>query len=82
MHLWNIKPFFNRDNRHRNYGETLDSLGISEEETVHFTVSSFHDSAPSLIEMFHSDIKPSGPQTQKGLSIFYSTLWAIVSSNC
>ncbi|KAL7858869.1 hypothetical protein AOLI_G00189710 [Acnodon oligacanthus] len=66
-----------RDDNYKKYSETLDNLGISEEQTVHFILSTFHDSASSFNKIFHNDIKPSVPQSLKGLSIFFSTLQAI-----
>ncbi|XP_036419433.1 uncharacterized protein LOC118803045 [Colossoma macropomum] len=66
-----------KDDNYSNYGETLKDLGISEDETVHFILSTFHDLSSSLNEIFHSNVKPSVPQSQKGLSIFFSTLQAI-----
>ncbi|KAK1788977.1 hypothetical protein P4O66_015868 [Electrophorus voltai] len=57
--------------------ETLYDLGVTEEEPVYFTLSSFHDLVPSFNDMFISDVKPMVQQSQKGLSVFYSTLRAI-----
>ncbi|XP_072529445.1 uncharacterized protein [Salminus brasiliensis] len=66
-----------KDETNRNYSETLDNLGIGNDEQVHFILSSFHDSVPTFDETFHNEVKPSVPQTQKGLSLFLSTLRAI-----
>uniref|UniRef100_A0A4W4E3U9 UBC core domain-containing protein n=1 Tax=Electrophorus electricus TaxID=8005 RepID=A0A4W4E3U9_ELEEL len=57
--------------------DTLYDLGVTEEEPVYFTLSSFHDLVPSFNDMFISDVKPMVQQSQKGLSVFYSTLRAI-----
>ncbi|XP_066523700.1 uncharacterized protein [Hoplias malabaricus] len=63
--------------KYSNYSETLESLGISEDETVYVTLTSFPDLNSILSEVFHNSVKPSVPQSQKGLSIFYSSLQAI-----
>ncbi|XP_049328916.1 uncharacterized protein LOC107197390 [Astyanax mexicanus] len=68
-----------KDVNNSNYSKTLSNLGISEDDPVHFTLSSFHNSVTAFPEIFHNDLKPSVPQTQKGLSIFFSTLRSIVS---
>ncbi|KAL7868968.1 hypothetical protein SRHO_G00103520 [Serrasalmus rhombeus] len=71
-----------KDENYRDYSETLNDLGISEDKTVHFILSTFHDvSSSSMNEVFHSDVKPSVPQSQKGLSVFFSTLQAIAVRN-
>ncbi|XP_072529443.1 uncharacterized protein [Salminus brasiliensis] len=74
--------FYPKDNNTRIYSETLNNLRISKDKTVHFILSSFHDIIPPLIETFHSDVKPSVPQTPKGLSIFFSTLQSIKNRHC
>ncbi|KAI7809114.1 hypothetical protein IRJ41_026008, partial [Triplophysa rosa] len=64
-----------------NSGETLYNLGINEETVLHFSLSSFHEDAPDNTEFCHSDITPSVKQTDKGLSIFFSALYAIININ-
>ncbi|XP_067223290.1 uncharacterized protein [Chanodichthys erythropterus] len=63
-----------------NVSEPLFNLGINEDTFLDFSLSSFHDETPQMIE-FCSDIKPSVKQTEKGLSIFFSTLTAIRMKN-
>lgn len=62
-----------------NIGETLYNLGINEETVLYFSLSSFHENAPDNTEFCHSDITPSVKQTDKGISLFFSALYAIVS---
>ncbi|XP_073711258.1 uncharacterized protein [Misgurnus anguillicaudatus] len=64
-----------------NVSEPLFNLGINEETVLHFTLSSFHDDAPDNTEFCHADITPSVKQTDKGLSIFFSALYAIINKN-
>ena len=61
----------------------LKDNGINEDSLVHFYLSSFGDeteSSPSFDVFFTADIKPSVQQTPKGMSVFYSTLYSIVST--
>ncbi|XP_030597381.1 uncharacterized protein LOC115788488 [Archocentrus centrarchus] len=55
-------------------GNTLESCGITEESTVHFSLSSFsvEEQAPNMF--FIQDVEPSVQQTTKGISVFLSSL--------
>lgn len=69
--------FFFRDYEW-NVSEPLFDLGIKEDTELHFSLSSFHDYQAEITEFCLSDITPSVKQTEKGLSVFFSTLNAIV----
>ncbi|KAJ8271130.1 hypothetical protein GJAV_G00123100 [Gymnothorax javanicus] len=58
-------------------GELLKNLGISSETVVHFSMSSFENGFTNDREFFMFNIFPSVTQTQKGMSVFLSTLYAI-----
>ncbi|KAG7457026.1 hypothetical protein MATL_G00242160 [Megalops atlanticus] len=57
--------------------ELLKNLGISCESVVHFYLSSFDDTYLDRTAFFASDVSPCVQQTQKGMSTFFSTLYAI-----
>lgn len=59
-------------------GQTLLDCGINEESTVGFSLSSFPDERPDAMEFYFNDVVPSVEQSQKGLSAFFSSLYAIV----
>ncbi len=61
-----------------NVSEPLFNLGINEDTVLHFSLSSFHDDQAQMTEFCQSDITPSVKQTEKGLSVFFSTFSAIV----
>nr|XP_020470594.1 uncharacterized protein LOC109968581 [Monopterus albus] len=56
-------------------GNTLESRGISEESTVHFSLSSFSGDTPDPKEFFTDTVVPSVQQTPKGMSVFLSSLY-------
>ncbi|XP_026203682.1 uncharacterized protein LOC113153966 [Anabas testudineus] len=56
-------------------GNTLESCGISQESTVHFSLSSFSEEVPDPKEFFSDDVVPSVQQTPKGISVFLSSLY-------
>ncbi|XP_062291448.1 uncharacterized protein LOC133995955 [Scomber scombrus] len=58
-------------------GNTLESCGISEETTVHFSLSSFAEEVPDNKEFFSDDVEPSVQQTPKGMGVFFSSLYVI-----
>ncbi|XP_032381438.1 uncharacterized protein LOC116695341 isoform X2 [Etheostoma spectabile] len=58
-------------------GSTLESCGISEESTVHFSLSTFPDDVPDQNDFFIDDVVPSVQQTPKGISFFLSSLYVI-----
>ncbi|XP_064844619.1 uncharacterized protein LOC135555798 isoform X2 [Oncorhynchus masou masou] len=58
-------------------GRTLLDCGINEESTVVFSLSSFPDERPDIKEFYFNDVVPSVQQSQKGLSAFFSSLYAI-----
>ncbi|XP_071375493.1 uncharacterized protein [Centroberyx affinis] len=62
-------------------GDTLQSCGISEESTVNFSLSTFADEIPDTKAFFINDVVPSVQQTQKGLSVFLSSLYAVKMRN-
>ncbi|KAL1267891.1 hypothetical protein QQF64_033254, partial [Cirrhinus molitorella] len=64
-----------------NVSEPLFNLGINEDTDLHFSLSSFHDDQAEINEFCQSDITPSVKQTEKGLSVFFSTLNAIRCKN-
>ncbi|XP_074544926.1 uncharacterized protein LOC141804413 isoform X2 [Halichoeres trimaculatus] len=55
-------------------GDTLQSCGISERVTVFFSLSTFSDETPRDETFFINDVVPSVQQTQKGISVFLSSL--------
>ncbi|XP_055756295.1 uncharacterized protein LOC129834950 [Salvelinus fontinalis] len=59
-------------------GQTLLDCGINEESTVSFSLSSFPDEHPDTKEFYLNDVVPSVQQSQKGLSAFFSSLYAVV----
>ena len=61
-------------------GDTLESCGISDGSTVHFTLSTFPDDIPDHKTFFIDDVVPSVQQTKKGISVFLSSLYIIVST--
>ncbi|CAK6961109.1 uncharacterized protein LOC128373950 [Scomber scombrus] len=61
-------------------GNTLESCGISEETTVHFSLSSFAEEVPDNKEFFSDDVEPSVQQTPKGMGVFFSSLYVILGS--
>ncbi|XP_042356148.1 uncharacterized protein LOC121953239 [Plectropomus leopardus] len=58
-------------------GNTLESCGISDESTVHFSLSSFPVEVQDHREFFIDDVCPSVQQTTKGISVFLSSLYII-----
>ncbi|XP_072219245.1 uncharacterized protein [Leuresthes tenuis] len=58
-------------------GGTLQQCGISEGSTVFFTLSSVSEEAPQDETFYINDVVPSVPQTQKGISVFLSSLHAV-----
>ncbi|XP_064821010.1 uncharacterized protein LOC135539077 [Oncorhynchus masou masou] len=58
-------------------GQTLLDCGINEESTVVFSLSSFPDERQDIKEFYFNDVVPSVQQSQKGLSAFFSSLYAI-----
>ncbi|XP_039978454.1 uncharacterized protein LOC120786824 isoform X2 [Xiphias gladius] len=58
-------------------GTTLESCGISEGSTVHFSLSSFSEEVPGPHEFFINDVEPSVKQTCKGISVLLSSLFVI-----
>uniref|UniRef100_A0A8C1JMS2 Uncharacterized protein n=2 Tax=Cyprinus carpio TaxID=7962 RepID=A0A8C1JMS2_CYPCA len=60
-----------------NHVDKLSELGISEDSVLQFFLSSFDNEKPSPSLFFQNDVRPSVKQTQKGLSVFLSTLYAI-----
>ncbi len=64
-----------------NHVDKLSKLGITEDSVLQFSLSSFHNEKPSPSFFFQEDVRPSVKQTQKGLSVFLSTLYAIVCEN-
>ncbi|XP_056247640.1 uncharacterized protein LOC130178985 isoform X2 [Seriola aureovittata] len=61
----------------RYHGDTLQSCGISGGSTVAFSLSTFCDEDPYNETFFINDILPSVQQTQKGISVFLSSLYAV-----
>ncbi|XP_034743675.1 uncharacterized protein LOC117954199 isoform X2 [Etheostoma cragini] len=57
--------------------DTLQSCGISEESTVNFSLSTFSDKTSRNERFFINDVVPSVQQTQKGISLFLSSLFAV-----
>lgn len=60
-------------------GDTLQSCGISERVTVNFFLSTFSDETTYEETFFINDCVPSVQQTQKGISVLLSSLYALVS---
>ncbi|XP_035860944.1 uncharacterized protein LOC116046212 isoform X2 [Sander lucioperca] len=58
-------------------GDTLQSCGISEDSTVNFSLSTFSDETSCDETVFINDVVPSVQQTQKGISVFLSSLFAV-----
>ncbi|XP_071347785.1 uncharacterized protein [Trachinotus anak] len=58
-------------------GDKLQSCGISEGSTVAFSLSAFCDEDPYSETFFINDVVPSVQQTQKGISVFLSSVYAI-----
>lgn len=61
-------------------GDTLASCGISAGSTVFFWLSSFSEEVPDANAFFINDVVPSVQQTPKGISMFLSSLYVLVSS--
>ncbi|KAM4604629.1 uncharacterized protein ACJ7VT_016960 [Polymixia lowei] len=62
-------------------GDILQSCGISEGSTVDFSLSTFCEETPNTTAFFINDVIPSVQQTQKGLSVFLSSLLLIKINN-
>ncbi len=60
-------------------GDTLQSCGVSEGSTVSFSLSTFSDETSHNDTFFINDVVPSVQQTQKGISVLLSSLYAVVS---
>uniref|UniRef100_A0A8C4GV26 Uncharacterized protein n=1 Tax=Dicentrarchus labrax TaxID=13489 RepID=A0A8C4GV26_DICLA len=60
-------------------GDTLQRCGISDGSTVFFTLSTFSDETPHSETFFINDVVPTIQQTQKGISVFLSSLYAVRS---
>ncbi|XP_034089727.1 uncharacterized protein LOC117557863 [Gymnodraco acuticeps] len=60
--------------------DTLESCGISEGSTINFSLSSFPHETSYNETFFINDFLPSVPQTQKGISVFLSSLYAVKST--
>ncbi|XP_040000548.1 uncharacterized protein LOC120799424 [Xiphias gladius] len=58
-------------------GVTLQSCGISERSTVAFSLSTFCDESSYDETFFINDVVASVQQTQKGISVFLSSLYAV-----
>ncbi|XP_034558437.1 uncharacterized protein LOC117826466 isoform X2 [Notolabrus celidotus] len=58
-------------------GDTLQSCEITERSTVSFSLSTFSDENPHGDTFFINDVVPSVQQTQKGISVFLSSLCAL-----
>ncbi|XP_041804976.1 uncharacterized protein LOC121614939 [Chelmon rostratus] len=58
-------------------GDNLQSCGISEGSTVSFSLSTFSDETPHNDTFFINDVAPSVQQTQKGISVFLSSLYVL-----
>lgn len=60
-------------------GDTLQKCGISDGSTIAFALSSFTEETP--LETFYiNDVVPSVQQSQKGISVFLSSLYAVAVS--
>ena len=74
-----IDVFFNHISRgEHGSGNTLKSCGISDESTVHFSLSMFSEEALNQEDFFTDDVVPSVQQTRNGISAFLSSLYMIV----
>ncbi|XP_069559466.1 uncharacterized protein [Brachyistius frenatus] len=62
-------------------GITLDSCGITEGSTLHFSLSSFSEEAQTNDGFFTDDVVPSVQQTPKGISVLLSSLY-VIKSRC
>lgn len=58
-------------------GNTLKDLGIIEDTTLNFSLSTFTEDFLSPRDFFTDDIAPSVQQTKKGLSVFLASLYVI-----
>ncbi|XP_059355964.1 uncharacterized protein LOC132095183 [Carassius carassius] len=65
-----------------NHVDKLSKLGITEDSVLQFSLSSFDNEKPSPSLFFQNDVGPSVKQTEKGLSVFLSTLYAIRLRHC
>ncbi|XP_016407679.1 uncharacterized protein LOC107739942 isoform X2 [Sinocyclocheilus rhinocerous] len=65
-----------------NHVDKLSELGITEDSVLQFSLSSFDNEKPSPSLLFQKDVRPSVKQTEKGLSVFLSTLYAIKRKHC
>lgn len=61
-------------------GDTLQKCGISEGSTIAFALSSFTDETPLDETFYINDVVPSVQQSQKGISVFLSSLYAVAVS--
>lgn len=59
---------------------TLQMCGISEGSIVAFTLSSFTEETPLDETFYINDVVPSVQQSQKGISVFLSSLYAVAVS--
>lgn len=59
---------------------TLQTCGISEGSIVAFTLSSFTEETPLDETFYINDVVPSVQQSQKGISVFLSSLYAVAVS--
>ncbi|XP_031589461.2 uncharacterized protein LOC116315329 [Oreochromis aureus] len=57
--------------------KTLQKCGISEGSTVAFALSSFTEETPLDETFYINDVVPSVQQSQKGISVFLSSLYAV-----
>ncbi|XP_026119421.1 uncharacterized protein LOC113098511 [Carassius auratus] len=62
-----------------NHVDKLNELGITEDSVLQFSLSSFDNEKPNPSLLFQKDVRPSVKQTEKGLSVFLSTLYAIIA---
>lgn len=60
--------------------DTLKKCGISEGSTIFFSLSSFSKETPYDDMFYFNDVVPSVSQTLMGISVFFSSLYAIVST--
>lgn len=60
-------------------GDVLQGCGISEGSTVFFSLSTFSAETSYEETFFINDVVPSVQQSQKGISVFLSSLFALVS---
>ncbi|XP_029110352.1 uncharacterized protein LOC108922761 [Scleropages formosus] len=59
------------------FTEVLEKAGINSQSVVQFYLSSSEADTPDFQTFFTSDVRPSIQQSQKGMSVFFSTLLAI-----